>query len=79
MLGKVISTKPLAYIFCTHWILSPSFLKGLWQGNDKCGKNNFRKALDVTETREHKYENFVYEIRPAIVVNKEMVALTLAC
>jgi len=54
-------------------------LKGLWQGNDKCGKNNFRKALDVTETREHKYENFVYEIRPAIVVNKEMVALTLAC
>jgi hypothetical protein len=37
-----------------------------------------RKALDVTETRERKYENFVYEIRPAIVVNKEIV-ITLAC
>jgi len=51
----------------------------LWQGNDKCGENNCRKALDVTETGEHKYESFAYDIRPAIVVNKEIVTLTLVC
>jgi hypothetical protein len=52
---------------------------GLWQGNDKCGENISRKALGVTKTREHIYENFAYEIRPAIVVNKEIVTLMCAC
>jgi hypothetical protein len=54
-------------------------LKGLWQGNGKCGEINCRKALDVTETLEHKYENFACEISPAIVVNKEIFTLVLAC
>lgn len=43
------------------------------------GKTVAEKHLDVTETREHKYESFAYEIRPAIVVNREIVTLMLAC
>lgn len=55
-----------------HWILSPSFLKGLWWGNDKFGENSCRKALDVTNTWEHENQNLAYEIVSSKVVNKKI-------